>query len=102
MIEFLLSLWLSSSQHADARIARLEAALVEKDRQIAELHYQTGIARLDLQRKALEAEAAAVECQLTTRALSVVERLRILEAPPSGAPFDFKTGTWLLPTKERK
>lgn len=83
------------------RIAQLEVALVEKDRQLAVVQYRTGMNDVESRRKLLEADGAAAECQLTARAGAAIERLRVLERPESGSVYDMSIGRWARPEKEK-
>ena len=75
--------------------ARLEALLVDRDRQIANLRYQLG-------KQILELEADLAEARLNQRAEPILRSLRDLVKPDPAAAFDWRTGQFVKPKSEPK
>lgn len=74
------------------RNAQLEAMLIDRDKQIANLKYELG-------KRLLETQADLDEARLNKRAEGVYERLKELLKPGPDAKLDWATGRFIHPPK---
>lgn len=96
-----MALWLNTITVESRTVAVLHAQLLEKDRQIAALQYQTGTASLKMNQTLLDIDATLAQCQLLARAVPITQRLQELDNPATGLVWDFSSGTW-VPRKDSK